>query len=115
MRGMLCALAAGLALAGGAAADAGLAQPYGYYPGPGEYAYRYAPPRAYDYDGRYTRYSYDNGGYYAPPARAGHARYDRYGPDPNGLLAPDGHVIKCKLATRWSGYYARYVTRRECW
>lgn len=45
-----------------ALASAAQAQPYGYYPGRGaDYAYRYEPPKAYGYDGRYTPYSYGDG------------------------------------------------------
>lgn len=135
MRKMLSAVVAGLAVAGGAAAIAGAAQaqPYGYYPAPGGYGYRYDPPRVYDSDGRYTTYSYYNGygaydgaagaagvagallGAAIAPEILGHAPYDRYGPDPNGMVAPDGHQIKCKLVDTYDGYYGRYMTRRECW
>jgi hypothetical protein len=125
MRRILSAAAMGLVLTGAARA-----QPYGYYPGPGaEYAYQYAPPRAYGYDGGYTPYSYYNGyDWYYPSgyASAGplpgptlgpdvliRAPRDRWGPDPNGVRAPDGHRIKCKLVESWTGY--GYTTRRECW
>ena len=134
MRKMLSALAAALAVAGGAAAIAGAAQaqPYGYYDNSGDYAYRYAPPREYDGSGRYKPYSYYNGydGYdYAPTtpeasaaigaamatAALGHTPYDQYGADPNGVVAPDGHQIKCKLVDEWNDYADRYVKRRVCW
>jgi hypothetical protein len=137
MRKMLIAAAAGLAVAGGASAVSGAAQaqPYGYYTGNGYYGYRYDPPRAYGYDGRYTPYGYYNG--YTPygttaysgsaglagallgaviaPEVLGHAPYDQYGPDPNGMIAPDGHRIKCKLMDSYDSYYGQYRTRRECW
>jgi len=143
MRKTLCALVAGLAVAGGAAVIAGAAaaQPYGYYVAPGYYGYRYAPPRVYDYDGRYTPYGYYNGysgsygsGYFGnsyygssaglagallgaviAPEVLGRAPSDQYGPDPNGMIAPDGHRIKCKLRNAYDSYSGGYVTRRECW
>lgn len=129
MRKMLSALVAGLAVAGGAAAIAGAAQaqPYGYYPAPGYYGYRYEPPRTYDAEGRYTPYTYENGygsepalagvllGSVLAPDVAGHAPYDQYGPDLNGMVATDGHAIKCKLVDTWSDRYGRYMKRRECW
>jgi len=143
MRKMLSAraagvVAAGLMAAGGAAATAGAAkaQPTGYYPAPGAYAYRYDPPRAYDANGDYTGQTYGDGydGYdaYGDAAAAagdtgaalgaavaaatlGHAPYDQYGPDPNGAVAPDGHQLKCKLVQDWNDYADRYVTRRVCW
>jgi hypothetical protein len=132
MRKMLTA-AAGLAVAGGAIALAGAAQaqPTGLYVGDGYYAYRYDPPRAYGYDGRYLPYGhyYDgDSSYNSVAVLAGallgatlpadilrHAPADQYGPDPNGMIAGDGHRIKCKLQTRYDGYYGRYRTRRECW
>lgn len=129
----LTALAAGLAMMGAAAQ----AQPYGFHPSPwsADYAYRYDPPRAYGYDGRYTPYSYGNGydGYNGGDASAaaglggvllgaamtpdilGRAPYDRFGPDPNGMVGPDGRAIKCKLTNRYDSYYGRHMTRRECW
>jgi hypothetical protein len=130
MRKTLTALGAGLAVLAGAAALGGAAhaQPYGYYRGYGDYAYRYAPPVIYGYDGRYTPYAFYNGYDYAGIAVGGAqlgstmgyvyapgTPYDRYGPDPNGMMAPDGHRIKCKLTTFYDGLYGRYVTRRECW
>jgi hypothetical protein len=136
MRKMLSALVAGLAAAGGAAVLAGAAQaqPYGYYSGwnGNAYAYRYAPPRAYGYDGRYTRYGDGyyggNGGYSRyygltgsafaaaiAPEILGDAPNDQYGPDPNGMIAPDGHRIKCKLLNRYNRYAGHSMTRRECW
>jgi hypothetical protein len=115
------AFLAGLAIAGSVQA-----QPYGYYTGSGaEYAYRYAPPRAYDGNGRYTPYSYYNGydGYnpVAPSGAAmasaatGRPANDQYGPDPAGLAARDGHRIECKLVSDWNDYARRYVARRVCW
>ena len=134
---LLIALAAGVAGVAAAGAGSAKAQPYGYYPDrSADYAYRYAPPRAYDSDGNYTAYSYGNGsdGYNASvgyglaaglgaallgaaisPDVLGHAPYDQYGPDPNGMVAPDGHRIKCKLTDSYNGDYGRYVTRRACW
>jgi hypothetical protein len=119
-----------------ALSGAAAAQPYGYYPGRGaDYAYRYDPPRAYGYDGRYTPYSYGNGydGYDAgdevaagglggallgrpmPPDLLAQSPYHRFGPDPNGMAGPDGATIKCKLVNRYDSWYGRYMTRRECW
>jgi hypothetical protein len=112
-------LLAGVVLAGGAAA-----QPFGYYPAPGHYAYHYAPPRAYDANGNYTAFVFFNGvdfsdpvpgtGLLAPEILA-RAPYDRYGPDPNGLIAVDGHMIYCRLVQTWSGTVHRYLQQRECW
>jgi len=131
MRGTLIAGTLVLVLA-----SAAQAQPYGYYPGRGaDYAYTYAPPRAYGYDGRYTPYRYGDGydgynggdsalaaelggalvGAAIPPDILQAAPYDRFGPDPNGMVGPDGARIKCKLVTRYDSDYGRYVTRRECW
>jgi hypothetical protein len=105
------------------------AQPFGYYVGRGaDYAYRYAPPRAYGPDGYYTPFSYYNGRDYSDagfglaqlgsaidPALLGAAPFDRYGPNPSGMIAPSGRVIRCKLVTAWSRAAQRFVTRRECW
>jgi len=129
MGGALKIVAAGLLLFG--LVGAARAQPYGYYPGRGaDYAYRYAPPRAYGYDGSYTPYSYGNGydGYNGEAAIAtgpggaplspeilNGAPYDRFGPDPNGMTGPDGQPIKCKLVNRYDADHGRYTTRRECW
>jgi hypothetical protein len=137
-RMLIAALIAGLSIAATAQA-----QPYGFHPSPwtADYAYRYDPPRAYGYDGRYTPYSYGNGydgynGYNGhdggdASAAAGlggmllgaamtpdvldRAPHDRFGPDPNGMAGPDGRPIKCKLTNRYDSYYGRYMTRRECW
>jgi hypothetical protein len=123
MRKTLCVLLGGLTIASSAQA-----QPYGYYPAPGAYAYRYEPPRAYGPDGYYTPFSYYNGrdfsdagqnmallGSAIAPSVLGSAPFDRYGPNPNGMIAPDGHVIRCKPVTAWSPRAARFVRRRECW
>ena len=121
MRGTSMAGALVLALASTAQA-----QPSGYYPGRGaDYAYRYEPPKAYGYDGRYTPYSYGDGydgfngrtlpGAALSPDVLSQAPQDRFGPDPNGMVRPDGAVIKCKLVNRYDSDYGRYMTRRECW
>jgi hypothetical protein len=123
---MLTAALAGLAVTA-AVGGAAQAQPHGYYAPGGNYAYRYDPPRAYGYDGRYTPYSYYDGyagagaalggallGAAIAPELLGQAPYDRYGPDPNGMIAADGHRIECKLRTRYDGRYGAYRTRREC-
>ncbi|WP_374472809.1 hypothetical protein [Phenylobacterium sp.] len=133
MRKMICAAAAGVALAGGVAglATSAQAQPYGYY---------YGPPTPYgDYYGRpydYNRYGQPYGYRGNDPVAAGMAALgavlgmnvqggygdygygvpvDRYGPDPNGMIGPDGRRIKCKLRRVHDRYYGGYVTRRECW
>lgn len=128
--------AAAVSLVAGLAGAAALAQPYGYYPGRGaDYAYRYEPPRAYGYDGRYTPYSYGNGydgyngvdhgvaaglggallGAAVSPDILSQAPYDRFGPDPNGMVGPNGQRIKCQLVNHYDSWYGRYMTRRECW
>lgn len=48
------------------------------------------------------------------PDYAGRVPVDAYGPNPNGMIAPDGHRIRCRLQTRYDGYYGARVTRRVC-
>jgi hypothetical protein len=120
----LVVLGAGLAMIAGAAQ----AQPIGHSWGPGEYAYVYAPPRAYGYDGRYTPFSFYNGVDYAelaarrapmgPELRAGYGpgvRLDAYGPNPNGMIAPDGHQVRCRLSSHFDIWKGHTETQRECW